>query len=156
MFDRLKSLFKMPEPAGPPEEIKSYTPADQTIARDNVTVNGESWKINIDGESSVKLFELPVVSGIENCMLTYRAQMKAENLSGKAYLEMWCRLPGRGEFFSKGLKNPLTGTTGWTEHEVPFYLKKGQQPDLLKLNVFGKGQGTVHIKDIKVLKTPFK
>ena len=104
----------------------------------------------------MKLFELPVGSGIENCMLTYRAQMKAENLSGKAYLEMWCRLPGRGEFFSKGLKNTLTGTTGWAEYEVPFYLKKGQQPDLLKLNVFCKGQGTVHIKDIKVLKTPFE
>ncbi len=156
MFNWLKSLFKMPEPAGPPEEIKSYTPADQTIARDNITVDGESWKIEINREASVPMFELPIVSGIENCMLTYRAQMKAENLSGKAYLEMWCRLPGKGEFFSKGLKNPLTGTTGWAEYEVPFYLKKGQQPDLLKLNVFGKGQGTIQIKDIKVLKTSFK
>jgi len=35
-------------------------------------------------------------------------------------------------------------------------LKKGQQPDLLKLNVFGKGQGTIEIKDIKVLITSFK
>ncbi len=155
MFNWLKSLFKMPEPAGPPEEIKSYTPADQTIAQDNVTVDGESWRIDIDGKSSVKLFELPL-SGIENCMLTYRAKMKAENLSGKAYLEMWLRLPGRGEFFSKGLNNPLKGTSGWAEYEVPFYLKKGQHPDLLKLNVFGKGQGTIQIKDIKLLKTPFK
>ena len=86
----------MPEPAGPPEEMKSYTSADQTIAQDNITVDGESWKIKINRKASVPMFELPVVSGIENCMLTYRAQMKAEDLSGQVYLEMWCRLPGKG------------------------------------------------------------
>ncbi len=96
MLNWLRSLFKMPEPAGRPQEIKGYSPADQTIARDNITVDGESWKIEINSEASLPMFELPLDSGIENCMLTYRARMKAQDLSGQVYLEMWCRLPGKG------------------------------------------------------------
>ena len=35
---------------------------------------------------------------------------------------MWCRLPGRGEFFSKGLHNKVQGTTDWASYEIPFFL----------------------------------
>ena len=69
---------------------------------------------------------------------------------------MWCRLPGHGEFFSKGLHQAISGTTDWGSYEIPFYLKKGQQPDLIKLNLAIEGKGKVWIKDLELLATPLQ
>jgi len=55
-------------------------------------------------------------------MITYRARIKTEGLEGRAYLEMWCRLPGRGEFFSKGFQQAVSGTTGRATYETPSIL----------------------------------
>jgi hypothetical protein len=155
MLERLRSMFKGAEPAGPPQEVKSFAVTDAILSQDKVTVEGDVWRITIDGERSIPLFELPVAD-THKCMLTYRAKLMADELSGQAYLEMWCRLPGRGEFFPEGLNQPIAGTTDWAEYEIPFHLQDRQYPDLLKLNVFGKGRGTVWIKDIRVLKTPLR
>ena len=67
---------------------------------------------------------------------------------------MWCRLPEMGEFFSKGLDNTVSGTTDWASYETPFFLQKGQRPDLIKLNVVLEGAGTLWIKDIVLRKMP--
>jgi len=91
---------------------------------------------------------------VEQCILTYRAELKAEDLQGRAFLEMWCRLPGRGEFFSKGYKQAVSGTVEWARYEIPFYLKEGQKPDLIKLNFVVEGQGRVWLRNLELLKTP--
>lgn len=38
---------------------------------------------------------------------------------------MWCRLPGRGEFFSKGHQQAVSGTVNWARYEIPFYPRHG-------------------------------
>lgn len=101
----------------------------------------------------VRLFEIPAPDA-EQCLLAYRATLKSEELTGRAFLEMWCRLPGRGEFFSRGLHQTLQGTTDWASYEIPFRLKKGQRPDLVKLNLVVEGYGKVWVKDVELLKTP--
>jgi hypothetical protein len=73
-------------------------------------------------------------------------------VEGRVYLEMLCHFPFKGEFFSKGLIEPLTGTTNWTKVETPFLLKKGENPDNVKLNLVIDGKGTVWIDDIRLLK----
>jgi len=78
----------------------------------------------------------------------------AEGLKGRAFLEMWCRLPGRGEFFSKGLQQVLSGTASWARYEISFYLKEGQKPDLIKPNLAVEGTGTVWLKNVELLETP--
>jgi len=67
---------------------------------------------------------------------------------------MWCRMPGGGEYFSKGLANPVKGTTDWASYETPFFLKKGERPDLIKLNVVIEGKGTLWVKDVELLQGP--
>jgi hypothetical protein len=67
---------------------------------------------------------------------------------------MWCRLPGRGEFFCKGIHQAVSGTANWARYEIPFYLKSGQKPDLIKLNLAVQGTGTVWLRSIELLKTP--
>jgi hypothetical protein len=101
----------------------------------------------------VRLFEIDDIH-VENATLIYRAKLKTENVDGKVYLEMWCRFPGKGEFFSRGLATPLTGTTDWTTEETPFILKKGEKPDYVKLNLVIDGTGTVWIDAISLLRAP--
>jgi hypothetical protein len=120
-------------------------------------------KVSSDGKGSiqirakkpvtVRLYEVKGID-VENARLTYQARLRSEKLKGRAYLEMWCHFPGHGEFFSRGLMTPLTGTTNWTTEEVHFFLKKGEKPDYVKLNVVVDGTGTLWVDDIKLTRTP--
>ena len=156
MLSWLKSLFKKePEPAGPPKAIRMFSTSSRPITQDGVTVELNGWRIDSRDKRTVRLFEVPV-SGIEQCMLTYRVRMKTADVQGGAYLEMWCRFPRQGEFFSKGLHHSVKGTTDWASYETPFYLMKGQRPDLIKLNLVCEGAGTMWIKEIELLQTPLE
>jgi hypothetical protein len=114
-----------------------------------------SLKIVASEPTTVRLFE---VSGVEvdDARLVYRAKVRTEGVEGMVFLEMWCHFPGKGEFFSRGLQTPLTGTTNWTTEETPFFLKKGEKPDYVKLNLVIKGKGTAWIDDIRLLKGPLQ
>ena len=79
------------------------------------------------------------MSGLERCILTYRAQIRTIDSLGRVYLEMWCRVPGRDEFSSKGLQHAVTGGSEWAACETPCFLKAGERPDLIKLNVVCAG-----------------
>jgi hypothetical protein len=103
----------------------------------------------------VRLFELGDID-VENARLIYQAKVRTEGVEGQVYLEMWCPFPGKGEFFSQGLQTLLTGTTNWTTEETPFFLKKGENPDNVKLNLVINGKGTAWIDDIRVLKSPLQ
>lgn len=149
----LKSMFGVAEPAGPPVSIRRFRPTDPTLSRDGIAVEQEGWVVDAREGQTVRLFEAQDPQ-VEHCVVTYRAKMKTEGLDGRAFLEMWCRLPGRGEFFSRGVDQAVEGTTDWVSCEIPFYLKKGQRPDLIKLNLAIEGSGRVWIRDMELLKTP--
>jgi hypothetical protein len=141
--------------AGPPEPIQKFAASDVPITASGVSADEGGWRVERSDAGSVPLFEVPA-QRLESAILTYRAHMKASDVAGKAYLEMWVRVPGRGEFFSRGLAQPLNGTSGWASYEIPFFLnEKGVTVDLVKLNVaFEGGGGTVWIKDVELLKAP--
>lgn len=133
--------------------LRAFSPDKPTITQGGIRTEQGAWRIDTTTEQTIRLFEVenPVV---EQCLLTYRAELKAEGLQGRAFLEMWCRLPGRGEFFSKGSQQAVSGTVNWARYELPFYLKRGQQPDLIKLNLAVEGVGTVWLRNIELLQTP--
>lgn len=153
MLKWLKSFFSVPQPAGPTESIRTFRPPMPTIERGSIAIEGDGWLIDAREKGTIRLFEVPD-PGVESCIVLYRAKLKTEGLTGRAYLEMWCRLPGRGEFFSKGFNNAVKGTTDWASYEIPFYLKPGQGPDLIKMNVVVEGAGKIAIKEIELLCTP--
>ena len=153
MSDWLRSRLTGLQPSSMPEIIRRFNPPDATLSRDDIVVEGKTWLVDATDERMIRLFEV-VDPNVQGCLLTYRATLKSEDLEGRAFLEMWCRLPGRGEFFSRGLHQPLRGTTDWTSHEIPFRLKKDQRPDLIKLNLAVEGRGRVWIKDVELLRTP--
>lgn len=119
-----------------------------------ITSDGKgSVRITAEKATTVKLFETGDVD-VEDARLMYRAKLRSQDVAGKAYLEMWCCFSGKGEFFSRALPSALTGSTEWSSQEAPFLLKKGENPDNIKLNVVIEGTGTVWIDDIRLVKVP--
>ena len=152
-----------PEPAAPPAvELRRFSldSLDGVLTQSGVALDARtrsegtaSLRITADEPTTVRLFELPDVD-VENARLVYRARIRTEGLAGKAYLEMWCRFAGRGEFFSRALETPLSGSVDWSSRETPFFLQTGEDPDLVKLNLVIEGTGTVWIDDVRLLRGP--
>lgn len=143
-------------------EMKRYAvdSLDGIITRTGVSIDKEnssdgngSLRITSTEPGVVRLFETGDID-LENARLVYQAKVRTEGVTGKVYLEMWCHFPGKGEYFSRGLATPLTGTMNWTTEEIPFFLKKGENPDNVKLNLVIDGKGTVWVDDVRMLKGP--
>ena len=124
---------------------------DQKISSDGKG----SLKISAEEPTVVHLFETGDLE-VEEARLLYQAKLRTENMEGQVFLEMWCHFPGKGEFFSRGPQNTLSGTTGWTTVETVFFLKKGENPDNVKLNLVIDGKGTIWIDDIHLLEGPLQ
>ena len=155
-------LLSCSNPSKQVVELRHF-PIDSTdgiITRSGVRIDKD---ISSDGNGSlritsikptvIRLFETGDID-VENARLTYQARLRTAHVEGQVYLEMWCHFPGKGEYFSRGLKTPLTGTTEWTTEETPFFLKKGENPDNVKLNLVINGKGTAWIDDIRLLRAP--
>ena len=82
--------------------------------------------------------------------LAYRAKLRAADVRGRAYLEMWVTVSGKGEFFSRALHSQLSGTSDWSTHEAPFFLEADQRPTRAKLNVVVEGAGTVWVDGVSL------
>jgi hypothetical protein len=130
---------------------KTDVALDKGISSDG---NG-SIRITVDKPTTVRLYETGDLD-IEDARLIYQARLRTEGVEGKAYLEMWCQFTGKGEYFSKGLQSALSGTTEWCMQETPFFLRKGENPANVKVNVVIEGKGTVWIDDIRLIKGPLQ
>ena len=147
-----------------PVVLKAYPidNPDGLLTQDGVEFDGA---VSADGNGSVKiiapesttvlLYETGDID-IENARLVYRAKIRTENVIGQAFLEMWCVFEGSGEYFSRGLQSIVTGDTDWADNETMFFLKAGENPDNIKLNLVINGSGTVWIDDIELVKYPLK
>lgn len=148
--------------SAPVVELESFpiSSLDGVVSRSDVSFdrvitsdgNG-SLAITTDHPVTVRLFELRGVD-VEDARLIYKAKLRCEDLEGQVYLEMMCHFEGMGEFFSRGLHSPISGTTEWTTEETPFFLRKGQKPDYIKLNLVIEGTGSAWIDDVQLLKAP--
>ncbi|MGI9390729.1 MAG: hypothetical protein ACR2O1_11785 [Boseongicola sp.] len=154
MLNLLKTWLQGPTPSGPTETLAEFKPETAQPIDGSIELEDGSWKLKLPSDGSVPFFQLPLPEGNDSCRLTYRMRIKTELESGDCYLEMWCRLPESGKFFSKGLHDRIGGKTDWSGHEIPFMLKKGQVTDQLDLNLYGNGKGTVWVDKIEVLKSP--
>ena len=121
-----------------------------------VTSDGQgSLLVEATEPTTVPLFEVNDIS-IEDAALIYQAHLQTEGLEGQTYLEMWVRFPEMGEYFSRGLDRPLSGTVSWATVATPFFLEAGQMPDLIRLNLVVNGKGKVWIDDIRLLRQPLQ
>ncbi len=153
-------LASCTKPVGKDIEIKTYSldSLDGLIQKSGVEIDTQikaegsgSLKIIVSEPSVIRLFETGDID-VEDAALIYQAKLRTEGAEGNVYLEMWCHFEGKGEFFSRGDSTPLKGSVDWTSQEIPFFLKAGETPDNVKLNVISEGSATVWIDDIRLLK----
>ena len=120
-------------------------------------------EVKTEGRSSVRITTkhpttvcLGEVVGldVENARLLYKAKVKSD-LDGAAFLEMWAHVGG-GQYFSRGMTDPIKGKSDWKSIQTPFMFQKGQNPDLVTLNIVINGKGTVWIDDVVLSKAPLK
>jgi hypothetical protein len=123
---------------------------DKEITSDG---NG-SVRITVEKPTTIKLYETGDID-VEDARLIYRAKVRTQDVAGRVFIEMWCHFPGKGDFFSRALQSPLSGTNEWSTQETPFFLKKGENPDNVKINIVVDGKGIVWIDDIRLLKAAF-
>lgn len=117
-----------------------------------ITADGHgSLRLTASGPTTFRLYETGDID-IENARLIYQARIRTEGVEGQVYLEMWCHFAGKGEFFSRALHAPVTGTVEWTSQETPFFLRKGENPDNVMLNLVVNGKGTAWIDDIRLVR----
>jgi hypothetical protein len=116
-----------------------------------------------EGKASIKISTkwpttvcLAEVTGpdIQNAKLVYKARVKSD-LQGTAFLEMWAHVGG-GQYFSRGMNDPVQGKTDWKAIQPPFFFQKGQKPTRVTLNIVINGIGTVWVDDIVLSKEPLK
>jgi len=147
---------------GETTEIKIYSvdskkgmlPQSGTKIDMEITSDGKgALRATASEPTTVRLYETGDID-IEDARLIYRARLRTQDVEGQVYLEMLCDFAGKGEFFSRGLSTALSGTNDWTSRETPFFLKKGENPDNVKLNLVINGKGRVWIDDIRLLKAP--
>jgi hypothetical protein len=146
--------------AGDIVEIKHY-PVDNldgVIMADCLALDDA---VSSDGNGSIRaatteprtfrLYETGDID-IDDARLIYRARLRTRGVEGRVYLEMYCHFPDKGDAFSRGLQTPLTGSTDWVTEEIPFFLRRGENPDNIKLNLVIEGSGTAWIDDIRLLR----
>lgn len=143
-----------------PTELK-YFPVDNLngiitqsgIQLDNNVSSDDKGSIKIETSKpiTVELYNISDIR-VEDTQLIYEAKIKSENLSGQAYLEMWCVFNDKGQFFSKGFDTAIAGTTDWKTVSTSFLLRKNEMPDQIRLNVVVNGVGTLWIDDVRLSK----
>jgi hypothetical protein len=126
---------------------------DQSLTKSGVTAEQGALRIDATGPVTIALAEVRPEAA-EHANLFYRARLRSQDLNGQAFLEMWCVVTGMGEFFSRGLDGPLTGTSDWVTQQTPFFLDSGQRAELVKLNLVVTGPGKVWIDDLSLAQAP--
>jgi hypothetical protein len=109
----------------------------------------DAWRLDAQQTQTVQLFELhnPEVGP---GAIFYHADLRTEEFDGRVYLEMWCRFPGRGEFFSRGYSDALSGTTDWRSSQDSVSPQQDEKPDLIRLNLAVEGTGRVWIRHVRL------
>lgn len=127
------------------------TQSGVVLDKENSSDGNGSLKIVTEAPTVIQLFETGNLN-VEDATINYSAKVKTENVQGQVYLEMWCAFDESGEYFSRGLDKSIAGSKDWTTLETDFFLKAGENPDNIRLNIVIAGTGTVWIDDVRLVK----
>lgn len=142
------------------DDLKKMSLDDATTLGTTIQTD---FTVKTEGKGSVRITTLHPTTicigevndiDVENAKLVYRAKVKS-NLEGFAYLEMWVTV-GSGQYFSRGMNDPVEGKSDWKSIQTPFIFQKGQTPKKVTLNLVINGKGTVWIDDVVLSKTPLE
>jgi len=121
---------------------------------ETVTADGKgALKITTDEAMVIPLYDTGDLD-VENGFLLCDAQVRLDDCEGIVYLELLCNFPGRGEYYSRGFDHAASGTSGgWLPSRARFFLREGENPDNVRVNLVMTGPGTAWIDDIRFIAT---
>jgi uncharacterized protein (TIGR03067 family) len=146
----------------------------EPFTREGVSKAKDGWRIDARQPRTVRLFEVDA-AGAGNCLLIYRAKVKATDLDGSAQMEIGCDLRDGARISDKGRntsnldlgpggRGTLAEIAGavadaadnpdWAVYEIGLRIEPGQAAGRVMLNLVVEGTGTVWIKDMSLRKTP--
>ncbi|MFA9407531.1 MAG: hypothetical protein ACERKJ_01690 [Candidatus Dadabacteria bacterium] len=137
------------------------TQSGVVIDTEITTDNNGSLLINTDKAIKIELFEIDK-EDFKNKRLTYKAQIRSEDLTGTedlrgiSYIELIASFPDEEELISRGPRVPVSGTTDWRPAETVLYIDKGNAPEYVKLNLIVEGQGKVWLDAVKLEAIPLR
>jgi hypothetical protein len=145
-------------PAADPVELKRF-PTDSLGGLEGTNGVRLDKKITKDGNGSISIrarepgtYEL-INAGdidIEEAQLVFRAKMMSRTVKGAVYLEIVCNIPGFGRASVEALQYSLSRSHYWVDVEARYPLRKGENPDDVRLNLVFDGTGKAWIDDIRL------
>jgi len=118
------------------------------VTLDTSTTRGIAIRMESQGPRSVRLAEVRTLDA-PTVVLTYRGHLRAERLTGKAYLEMRCNMPQKGVLVSHTTsETEVAGTTDWVTQATRLSLGAQPGPQIVSLNVAIEGAGVVWVDNI--------
>lgn len=88
-------------------------------------------------------------------VIVLSAQLKAEKITGSAYLELRVHAEGQDgpEVYARTLDNQLTAAGDWQSFATRFEIKNAARPDEINASLVINGTGTVLVKDLQLRAT---
>lgn len=153
----LSALVPPPQRAGPERVLRRFSPdLDVPVAgaishtgnTSGVTEIERGWRLSTNQPRVFTLFRVPG-GELAGGMLTFRAEIRSHDADTNGYLELWCRVPGDGQYFAKDSRNATKGERRWRRYEVPFLVPSGKRLDEITLNLTCDGPGVVEIRNVE-------
>jgi len=118
------------------------------VTLDTSTPRGIALRIESQAPRSVRLAEVQTLDA-QTVVLTLRGHLRAERLTGRAYLEMRCNMPQKGVLVSRATsQSEVAGTTDWVTQATRLSLGEQPGPQIVSLNVAIEGAGIVWVDNI--------
>lgn len=144
------AMLALPTHAEEAKPIYSNTSLQPTALGTQIANDGTALSVTTKWPTLITLDVVDVKSlNIQDKTVTYEAKVKAKDLEGQAFLEMWVDVAG-GQYFSRGMDSVVTGNDDWKVIKAPFKFEKGQIPEKFTLNLIINGKGTVLVQEIQV------
>lgn len=139
----------------PLDDLQGLLDTDGLSADATLSADGRaSIRVDADRARVVRLVEFTPPPGLENRLLVARARMRPVLRNGRAYLQMWVRVPGRDEQPGRDLKLAYARTRDFADAGAQVRLEKGMAPDRVRIDLVIEGIGKVWLDDLRLLAEP--
>lgn len=147
--------FAQPRPIGPAKLLRTAGAKDLPPISHAAKWQGEELLATAESPNTLRVWELAIETK-DASRFECRFDLRSADLAGDVYPEMWCRVSGMGEAFSKGLQYRLTGDNDWISCVLPFYLKPGEFIENVRFQLVFSAAGSAAIRDVEFFETPLE
>lgn len=157
MFNALLKMLGLapPEPCGPAVLLKEPKPEELGPISSSASWEKDELRVQADAKETIRVWEFPIKTQ-DACQFECRFDLRSADLAGDVYPEMWCRVSGMGEAFSKGLHYRLSGDNDWVSCSLPFYLKPNEFIENVRFQLVFSAAGEAAVRHVEFYQTPLQ